>query len=93
MNHNDLVNKLAEKLGWTEIRVAETLKRTIDILNNSLAKSNTISIHHFGEFTTVKRNERISIDPVSQQRLLVPPQIYVRYKPDDTLKKNLNICK
>ena len=40
----------------------------------------------FGSFEVKKKAERISINPASKQRMLVPPKLVLSYKPSNTLK-------
>lgn len=87
MTNKELVVKLSEKMGWTQLRVSEVLADTVDILNTKLADNGTIIIHNFGVFKTRKRAERISVNSQTQQRLLVPPKISVNFKASSILKE------
>ena len=40
----------------------------------------------FGSFEVKKKAERISINPASKQRMLVPPKLVLSYRPSNTLK-------
>ena len=41
----------------------------------------------FGTFEVKKKLERISINPATQQRMLIPPKLVLTYKPSVTLKE------
>ena len=52
-----------------------------------LQDGNTISLQGFGTFEVKKKLERISVNPVTQQRMLIPPKLVLAYKPSVTLKE------
>ena len=51
-----------------------------------LEEGNTVYIQGFGTFEVKKKVERISVNPVSKQRMLVPPKLVLSYKPSASLK-------
>ena len=87
MTNKELVAELSEQLGWTQVKVSEVLAQTVEQLNSKLAENATITIPNFGSFQTRKRAERISVNPQTQQRFLVPPKISVNFKPATVLKE------
>lgn len=86
MTNKELVAQLSEQLGWTQIKVSEVLAQTVELMNTQLADNSIISIQNFGVFQTKKKAERISVNPQTQQRFLVPPKISVHFKPSSILK-------
>ena len=87
MTNKELVAELSERLGWTQIKVSEVLAETVQQINSKLADNATIAIPNFGVFQTRKKAERISVNPQTQQRFLVPPKISVNFKPSTILKE------
>ncbi len=87
MTNKELVAELSEQLGWTQVRVSEILAFTVDQINCKLAENVTITIPNFGVLQTRKRAERISVNPQTKQRFLVPPKVSVNFKPASTLKE------
>ena len=87
MTNKELVAELSDQLGWTQVKVSEVLAQTVEQLNFKLAENATITIPNFGSFQTRKRAERISVNPQTQQRFLVPPKISVNFKPATVLKE------
>ena len=57
-------------------------------MTQELQDGNTISLQGFGTFEVKKKLERISVNPVTQQRMLIPPKLVLAYKPSVTLKEN-----
>ncbi|MDD3356990.1 MAG: HU family DNA-binding protein [Dysgonamonadaceae bacterium] len=87
MTNKELITELSERLGWTQIKVSEVLAETIEQMNTKLAENASITIPNFGVFQTRKKSERISVNPQTQQRFLVPPKISVNFKPSTILKE------
>lgn len=89
MTNQELIAALAKRMEWTQRQTADTLEATISIINNHLENGSSINIQGFGLFETKKKAERISVNPVSKQRFLVPPKISLAFRPGQTIKENL----
>lgn len=89
MTNQELIASLAKRLGWTQKQTSEMLESTISIINGNLEEGNSVNIQGFGLFETKKKGERISVNPVSKQRFLVPPKITLAFRPGQTIKDNL----
>ena len=55
-------------------------------MTQELEEGNVVAIQGFGSFEVKKKAERISINPASKQRMLVPPKLVLSYRPSNTLK-------
>ena len=68
------------------------MKDTSELVASLLAdmtrqlEGNIISIQGFGTFEVKKKAERISVNPTTKQRMLVPPKLVLTYKPSTLLK-------
>ncbi len=89
MTNQEVIAALAKRLGWTQRQTTEVLETTVSILRTNLEDSNSINIQGFGLFETKKKGERISVNPVSKQRFLIPPKITLAFRPGQTIKDNL----
>ncbi|WP_165040183.1 HU family DNA-binding protein [Dysgonomonas sp. ZJ709] len=89
MTNQELIAALAKRLVWTQRQTSDTLDATVSIINTNLEDSNSINIQGFGLFETKKKGERISVNPVSKQRFLIPPKITLAFRPGQTIKDNL----
>ena len=87
MTNKELVAELSTQLGWTQVRVSEVLAQMVEQLNSSLTDNAVITVPNFGSFQTRRRAERISVNPQTKQRFLVPPKISVNFKPSSVLKE------
>ena len=59
----------------------------LSIMTQELQDGNTVAIQGFGTFEVKKKLERVSVNPVTQQRLLIPPKLVLTYKPSIALKE------
>ncbi|WP_308599979.1 HU family DNA-binding protein [uncultured Dysgonomonas sp.] len=89
MTNQELIAALAKRLSWTQRQTSEGLEATVSIINSNLEENNSVNIQGFGLFETKKKAERISVNPVSKQRFLVPPKITLSFRPGQTIKENL----
>lgn len=89
MTNQELIASLAKRLGWTQKQTSEMLESTISIINSNLEEGIPVNIQGFGLFETKKKGERISVNPVSKQRFLIPPKITLAFRPGQAIKDNL----
>jgi len=55
-------------------------------MTQQLQEGNTITVQGFGTFEVRKKIERITINPVTKLRMLIPPKLVLAYKPSNVLK-------
>ncbi|GAB6010934.1 HU family DNA-binding protein [Viscerimonas tarda] len=89
MTHKELITELASRLGWTNARTSQVLDLATAVISENLANSNSVNIQGFGVFEARLRQERVSVNPVSKQRFLVPPKITPTFRPGQTVKDKL----
>ena len=86
MNNKEFPSELAERLGYTIKDTSELMNSLLSSMTQELEEGNVIAIQGFGSFEVKKKAERISINPASKQRMLVPPKLVLSYRPSNTLK-------
>ena len=94
MTNKELIAELSKRLGWTQGKVSDALDTTVSVINTNLANTNTITVQGFGVFETRKMQERVSVNPVSKKRFLIPPKIVPAFRPSQSIKdqlKNLRV--
>ena len=89
MTNKELIAELAKRLELTQVQTATFLEDAVSIVSENLAENNTINIQGFGLFETKKKQERISVNPVTKQRFLVPPKLTPVFKPGPVVKEKL----
>ena len=86
MNNKEFTSELAERLGYTIKDTSELMNSLLSSMTQEFEEGNVIAIQGFGSFEVKKKAERISINPASKQRMLVPPKLVLSYRPSNTLK-------
>ena len=86
MNNKEFTSELAERLGYTIKDTSALMNSLLSSMTQELEEGNVIAIQGFGSFEVKKKAERISINPASKQRMLVPPKLVLSYRPSNTLK-------
>ena len=86
MNNKEYTSELAERLGYTIKDTSELIGSLLSSMTQELEEGNVIAVQGFGSFEVKKKAERISINPASKQRMLVPPKLVLSYRPSNTLK-------
>ncbi|WP_455593082.1 HU family DNA-binding protein [Bacteroides sp.] len=86
MNNKEFTSELSRRLGYTLKDTSELMSSMLTTMADRLQDSNVVAIQGFGSFEVKKKAERISINPTTKQRMLVPPKLVLAYKPSTTLK-------
>ena len=86
LNNKEFTSELSRRLGYTLKDTSELVTSLLSDMTRQLEEGNTISIQGFGTFEVKKKAERISVNPTTKQRMLVPPKLVLTYKPSTLLK-------
>ena len=86
MNNKDFTTELARRLGLTYKETADTMNVLLAEMTKHLEEGNIVSIQGFGNFEVKKKAERISVNPATKLRMLVPPKLVLSFKPAISLK-------
>jgi nucleoid DNA-binding protein len=89
MNSAELVTALSQKLQLSKTEVSKRMDNTVALITAELIKSNSVSFPNFGTLEVKKREERISVNPATGKRMLVPPKLVAKFKASNTLKEKL----
>ena len=87
MNNKEFIAELSRKLGYSNKETGQLVSSVLNIMTQELQEGNTIALQGFGVFEVKKKLERISVNPVTQQRMLIPPKLVLSYKPSVALKE------
>jgi len=93
MTNQELIAVLAKRLDWTQRQTADTLEGLIGLMTKQFEEGNSVNIQGFGLFEPKKKSERVSVNPVSKQRFLIPPKIALSFRAGQTIKDNLKKLK
>ena len=86
MNNRELISALSKATGRKAADVNEWLEAFASVVGNTLSEGGAVSVHGFGTFEVRKKEERLSVNPVTKKRFLVPPKLTPVFKPAAPLK-------
>ena len=87
MNNKEFISELSRRFVYTNKDTTQLVSSVISIMTQQLQDGNTVAIQGFGTFKVREKLERISINPATQQRMLIPPKLVLTYKPSAILKE------
>ena len=90
MNSKEFVGELSRRLGYTNKDATQLVASVVSILTSELQEGKSVSLQSFGMFEVKKKMERVVVNPVSGQRMLVPPKLTLGFRPSQVLKDKLN---
>ena len=86
LNNKEFISELSQRLGYTAKDSSELIASLLSEMTRQLEDGNSVAVHGFGSFEVKKKTERISVNPNTKQRMLVPPKLVLSYKPSSLLK-------
>lgn len=90
MNNKDFISKIAAELSLT----AKEVQQMVDTLTTEMAEQmddeTQLVIPNFGTFEVKKKMERITVNPNTKQRQLIPPKLVMAFKQSPSLKEKIN---
>lgn len=86
MNNKEFIAKLARKCGITPAEVATNVEMFVGVVTERLKENDQLNISGFGVLEVKMRKERLSVNPKTGQRFLVPPKIVPAFRPSNKLK-------
>ncbi len=91
MNNKELISNVASKMNLPKTEVKYLLDVFSEVCRNQLKEDNSIGFQSFGTFEIRKKEERLSVHPVTKMRTMIPPKLIVSFKQSTVLKDKLNI--
>ena len=89
MNNKQLLSELSEKCQIGTDQAASQVEALIGVMEKIWQDGDSVSLSGFGVLEVKKKNERVSVNPTTGKRMLVPPKLALTYKPSSLLKDRL----
>lgn len=86
MNNKELQATLASKLGVSSSESEALINATVEALIEKLSENKSVSLHGFGTFEVRKKNERLTVNPLTKERSIVPAKQALAFKPSTVYK-------
>ena len=87
MNNKEFITKLAKRSGLSAADTTASIETFVGVIKERLKENDQINISGFGVLEVKMRNERLSVNPKTGQRFLVPPKIVPSFRPSNKLKE------
>ena len=87
MNNKEFISELSRRSGYSNKDTAQFVSSVLGTITQELQEGNTVVLQGFGTFEVKKKMERVTINPVTKQRLLIPPKLMLSFKPSTSLKE------
>mgnify|MGYP006315077147 FL=1 len=87
MNNEEFISQLSKRMGYSNKDATQFVSSVLNVMSQELQDGKSVVIQGFGSFDVKKKLERISVNPVTRQRMLIPPKLVLSYKPSITLKE------
>ena len=90
MNKQEMVNKLAEKLGVTKKYAKEVYEVFLEVLVEGLVETERVQLTGFGTFEVKQRAERQGHNPQTGEPMTIPARKAPVFKASGILKQTIN---
>lgn len=90
MNKATLIQKMAERTGYTQKHCQHDLEVLIEIIAEELKQGHSLMIQGFGSFSPWAQTERVGRNPRTGVSCTIRPRNSVKFKPGKTLLQRLN---
>lgn len=77
---------MAKKCGMTPAEAAKSIDLFVNVMTDRLKDNDQLNVSGFGVLEVKMRNERLSVNPKTGQRFLIPPKIVPAFRPSSKLK-------
>jgi nucleoid DNA-binding protein/nucleoid-associated protein YgaU len=79
MTTTEFISSLAQTLSLSKTDVAQGLEQVVEAITAELTKTHVLALGELGTFDVEKQAEQVRLHPGSGKRMLVPPQLTVRF--------------
>ena len=90
MNNKEFVNELSRQTNQSSGVTTKLVNDVIKILEEHFVQDDVVAISSFGTFEVKKKMERISVNPTTGKRYLIPPKLVLGFKQSNVLKDKFN---
>ncbi len=90
MNNKEFISELSKQTSLSASAASKLMSDTIKILEEYFEHGDAVSFSGFGTFEVKKKMERISVNPTTGKRYLIPPKLVLSFKQSNVLKEKFN---
>ena len=86
MNKAELIEAMAKDTKLPKTTCKDALESFIKAVEGTLKKGKSVVLTGFGTFTSIKRQERMGINPATQKKMKIPAKRVPKFKAGKKLK-------
>ncbi|MBC9866709.1 MAG: DNA-binding protein HU [Opitutae bacterium] len=86
MNKSELISDVADRTNLSKKDAANALGAVLDVVADSLAQGETVSLVGFGNFSVSRRNARTGRNPQTGAEIHIPARNLVKFSSGKALK-------
>ena len=90
MTKKEFIDSVAIRADVTKKNTEAVLKEFADVITETLAKGDSVSIPGFGTFIRTERGEREGVNPSTKEKIKIPASKSAKFKPAKAMKDALN---
>jgi integration host factor subunit beta len=83
----EIVKKISEEIGLTQLKTKDIVQRTLDAIIDTLVSEGRIELRNFGVFEVKKRAPRKARNPRTGDKVYVPAKNVVTFKPGKEMEE------
>lgn len=89
MNNRDFIADLSGRLGYSWKDTERMTAVLVGVMVDVWQEGEAVDIDDFGRFEVKKKLERVTIQPDTRKRVLVPPELSLHFVPCTMLKNRM----
>ncbi len=87
MTKKEIVKKISEDIGLTQLKTKDIVQRTLDAIIDTLVSEGRIELRNFGVFEVKQRAPRKARNPRTGDKVYVPSKNVVTFKPGKEMEE------
>ena len=89
MNNKEFVATIAKKTGLSSSETAKYIDTLVSVMVERLKENDQLNVSGFAVFEVKMRKERVSVNPKTGQRMLIPPKLVPAFRPSAKIKDKI----
>lgn len=89
MNNKEFLSEIATRLSISQKDCSNLMESLIGSVVTEFENGNSVSLQGFGMFEVRKKEQRLSLNPKTKQKMMVPPKLVLSFKSSNTYKEKL----
>ena len=90
MNKNDLVDRVAERVGLSKVLSSKAVEALLDAITGSLSSGTEVRLVGFGTFTVRRRKASEGRNPRTGERIQIPASKVPKFRAGQGLRSAVN---